>query len=169
MTAGSRMLRITVASTNTATARPRPSCWRIENFMVTKTEKTTTMIAGGARDCARGDRDAASDRAARIEAAVATLLDPGEDEEVVVHRESVDDREDEERYEALDDRTRGDPQGAGEPAVLEDERHEPVGRGGREQVERDGRGRDDDRAEGDEQQEEREAEHEGEHERHSVG
>ena len=36
---------MTVASMKTATASPRPSCWIEANFIVTKTEKTTTMIA----------------------------------------------------------------------------------------------------------------------------
>lgn len=44
MDAGSSTLRMMVASTNTATARPSPSCWMNTNLRVTKTAKTTTMI-----------------------------------------------------------------------------------------------------------------------------
>ena len=45
MVAGSRTVRMIVASMKTATASPRPSCWIEANFMVTKTAKTMTMIA----------------------------------------------------------------------------------------------------------------------------
>ena len=44
MVAGSRTLRMSVASMKTATASPRPSCWMNTNLRVTKTAKTTTMI-----------------------------------------------------------------------------------------------------------------------------
>jgi hypothetical protein len=82
------------------------------------------------------------------------LLDPGEDEEVVVHREPEEDREDEDRDPALDDPARRDPQRCGEPAVVEDEDEDAEGGPGREQVQEDRLDRDDDRVEGDEHQQE---------------
>ena len=39
------MLRTTVASSRTAIASPKPSCWITEVFSVTNTPNTTTMIA----------------------------------------------------------------------------------------------------------------------------
>ena len=98
---------------------------------------------------------------------VARLLDPREDEDVVVHREPEQDREDEDRHERLD-RTGLEPEQLGAVAVLEDEHEQAEGRAGREQVEQDRLDRDDDRAEGDEQEQEREAEDEGDDLRHAV-
>ena len=45
MLAGSSRLRMMVASTSTATARPSPSCRMITSWSVTNTAKTATMIA----------------------------------------------------------------------------------------------------------------------------
>jgi hypothetical protein len=42
--AGRRTERMSVASMNTATDSPRPSCWMNANLKVTKTANTTTMI-----------------------------------------------------------------------------------------------------------------------------
>ena len=96
-------------------------------------------------------------------AAVDGFANAAEDEDVVVHREPKEDDEQEEGQPG-DDRAVGlEAKDRLGPAVLEDEREHAVGGRDREQVERDGLERDDDRAEGDEEQAEGEREHEGEH------
>ena len=80
---------------------------------------------------------------------------------MVVHREPEQDREDEERHERFDD-PRLEADLVLEPALLEHQREEAVGRGGRQQVEQDCLDWDDDRAEGDEQQDEAQSEHKDE-------
>ena len=98
-----------VASTKTATARPSPSCWIDRELQGHEDREDDDHDRGRAGDRPGGDRDPVGDGARRVEAAVAGLLDPGQDEEVVVHREAEHDREDEQRHEALDDRAGRDP------------------------------------------------------------
>ena len=119
--AGSSTLRTIVASRRTATASPKPSCLMITSSRVTKTLKTTTMIAAAlviVPDVIEMPRATAS---FEREPVVAGLLDPGEDEDVVVHREPEQDREDEDGHERLD-RARLEAEQLRAVAVLEDER-----------------------------------------------
>ena len=51
MLAGSRITRITVASMNTATAKPSPNCWRPSTRLVAKAANTATMIAAALVIC----------------------------------------------------------------------------------------------------------------------
>ena len=167
--AGRRTLRISVASMNTATASPSPSCWMNANLRPTKTANTTTMIDAALVIMPAVTEMPLRHRGPRVETAIAGLLDPGQDEQVVVHRQPEQDREDEQRDPALDHPARRDAEWPGEPALLEDEHHDAVGGGGRQQVEQDRLDRDDDRMEGDEHQQERQAEDEPEDERDAVG
>ena len=77
------------------------------NGMVMKAAKTRTMIVAALVTVPGRDRDALGHRGSRIEPAIAGLLDPGQDEDVVVHRQPEQDREDEERDPALDDARMG--------------------------------------------------------------
>ena len=43
--AGTRIVRTSVASTSTATARPKPICWNITSSPAAKPLKTATMIS----------------------------------------------------------------------------------------------------------------------------
>ena len=122
-----------------------------------------------ARDHARRDRDALRHGVVRRQPAVARLLDPGEDEDVVVHREPEQDGEDEDRHPRLEDARRLDAQHRPEPAVLEDEDHRAVGGARRQQVQDQRLQRDDQRVEGEHQQQEAERQHEAEDERHLRG
>ena len=96
------------------------------------------------------------------------LLDPAEQEHLVVHREAEEDGEEEERHPGLDRVDLLEAEELVPDALLEDEHEQSVGGSDREQVERDRDGGDDDRAEGDGEQKEAEAEHEGEHDREPV-
>ena len=101
MVAGSSTVRTIVASTKTATARPSPSWRAIPSGRVRKTANTTTMIAAALVTVPAVRRDPAGDRLVRIGAPVEGLLDAGEDEDLVVHRQPEQDREDEDRDEVL--------------------------------------------------------------------
>ena len=90
------------------------------------------------------------------------LLDPAEDEDVVVHREAEEDDEEEQRQPAHDRAVRLEAEHARAPAVLEDGDEDPVGGADREQVQRDRRRGDHERPEREQQQHEREPEHEQE-------
>ena len=79
------------------------------------------------------------------------LVDAGDEEDFVVHRETEHDREDHHGDERID-RSGLDAERAGEPAALEDRLHDAEGCGDREQVHERGLQRDQQRAEDDEQE-----------------
>src|SRR5690606_6140034 len=116
----------------------------------------------GAGDDPGGGADAVGDRGAVVDALVVGLADPGDHEDVVVHRQSEQDDEDEQRHPGLDgaDGCRADQFVA--PALLEHGGHHAVGGDHGQQVE-DDRGEGDDRgAEAEQHQQEADAHHEGE-------
>ena len=120
---------------------------------------------GGAGHDAGGGLDPVGDRVLGWPSAVERLADPGEDEHVVIHRESEQDHEQEQRH-PRDDRAVGvEAQERLQVAVLEDPHQDSVGRPDREQVEHDRLDRDHDRAERDQQQQEGRRQDEGEDER----
>ncbi len=109
------------------------------------------------------------DRGPGGQAPVAALLDPGDHEDVVVHREAEEDHEEEQRHPGLD---RADARGAeqrGPDAVLEDQGQHAVRGADREQVEHHGGAGDGQRAEGGEHEQEGEGHHEAEDHRHRAG
>ncbi len=118
-----------------------------------------------ARHRRRGALDARRDRLLRRHAAVDELLDPAEDEHVVVHREAEQHDEQEERQPGGDRAVRVEPQHPLRPGVLEDEHEQAVGGADGEQVQQHCLDRDHDRPERHEQQHEAEQEHEAEDER----
>ena len=154
-----------VASIRSATAIPKPICWNMTRSPIAKPPKTATMISA-APVMSRAVDETPWTTASVVEPRlVVALLDPAEQEHLVVHREAEQDREQEQRHPGLD---RVDALEAEQPApdpVVEDEHDEPVGGPDREQVEHDRGGRDHDRAEHDRQEHEAQAEHEDEHDR----
>ena len=112
-----------------------------------------------------GGRDPLPDGLVGAHPAVVELADPGEDEDVVVHREPEQDHEQEQRQPVGHPAVRGEPEQRLAVAVLEDEHQHAVGGADREQVEDDRLDRDHDRAERDQHQQEREPEDEGEDQR----
>ena len=121
-----------------------------------------------------GDRagrlgDAPSHRAMGVQAAVVPLLDPREDEHLVVHRQAEEDGEDEDGHPVLDDLAGSHAERAAEEPVLEDEDQDAVGRPRGEQVQHDRLERDDQRAEDRQQEQEAQAQDEQEDLDHAVG
>ena len=163
--AGSSTPRMIVASIRTATAEPHAELLEDQQRQGGEDREDRDHHGGGAGHDAGGGLDPVCDRVLGWPSAVERLADPGEDEHVVVHRESEQDHEQEQRH-PRDDRAVGvEAQERLQMAVLEDPHEHSVGRPDREQVEHDRLDRDHDRAEGDEQQQEGRRQDEGEHER----
>ena len=99
---GTRIERTIVASSSTATASPNPTCWRIDQLAGGEPAKTATMISAAPVMIRAGRRDAERDRFAVVVRLVVVLTDPAEQEDVVVHRQAEQDREEEEREPGLD-------------------------------------------------------------------
>ena len=163
--AGSRTPRMRVASSRTATASPTPICLMSSVAQRREDREHGDHHRGGARHRRRRRADAARDRLVGRHAAVDELLDPAEDEHVVVHREPEEHGEQEERQPGHDRAVRAEAEQALQMAVLEDPDEHAVSGADREQVEDDRLDRDDDRPEGEQQQQEGEPEHEGEDDR----
>ena len=100
------------------------------NWSVTKAAKTTTMIEAALVIVPAVTAMPRATAARGVEPAVPRLLDPREDEQVVVHRKAEQDREDEDRDPALDDPAGHDPELLGEPAVVEDQHQHAERRAG---------------------------------------
>ena len=73
-----------------------------------------------------GGRDSELDRVGVVAGLGVALADPGEEEDLVVHREPEQDGEEEERYPGLDDVDAGEAEEPVEVALLEDEHEQPV-------------------------------------------
>ena len=133
-----------------------------------KPRKTTTMISAAPVISLAVEPTPSSIAAAVELRLVVPLPDPAEQEDLVVHGQAEQDREQEQRHPGLDRRALLEADQAGADAVLEDEHDQAVGGADRQQVE-DDRGRGDhDRPEDQRQQQEAEAEHEDEDVRQPV-
>src|SRR5262249_5725961 len=139
--AGSSTARTIVASSSTATARPTPICLMSSVDSVAKMENTATITNAALVTvpavvripCSTG----LSVRLVRRHAAVDELLDPADDEHVVVHRKPEQHGEQEERQPGHDTAVRVEPEQALQMALLEDPDEHSVGRADRQQVEHD--------------------------------
>ena len=100
--AGSSTPRMMVASIRIAEARPTPNSLKSTRLRVTKIPNTPDHDDGGAGDDARRGLDARGDGLVGRHAAVDQLLDPAQDEHVVVHREPEQDHEQEQRQPGRD-------------------------------------------------------------------
>ncbi len=94
--------RMIVASISSATATPKPICWNITSSPGAKPAKTATMISAAPVMMPRGRGDAERDRLGGVAGLVVALADPAEQEDLVVHREAEQHREEEERHPGLD-------------------------------------------------------------------
>ncbi len=95
--AGSRIPRITVASSRTATASPTPICLMSSVGSQAKIANTATITAAAAVTVPAVDADPARHGVRGRQAAVVQLLDAADDEHVVVHRQAEQHREQEQR------------------------------------------------------------------------
>ena len=102
MLAGTRTDRMIVASIRMATARPKPNCWNITSSPGAKPANTATMMSAAPVMMPAVDAHAVGDRFGVVARLVEALLDPAEQEDVVVHREPEEDGEHEERQPGLD-------------------------------------------------------------------
>ena len=118
----------------------------------------------GARDELAGPRKPERDRGVRVARLVVGLAHAGEHEDLVVHREAEQEREDHQR-DPRDDRVRrvDVPDRHRAVALLEDEDDDPVRRAERDEVQHDRLQRQQQRAEGAREQEIGEQDHEAEH------
>ena len=165
MLAGTRTERTIVASIKTATASPKPTCWSITSRPAANPPKTATMIRAAPVMIRAVDwRPTATDSLLRF-VCVVVLLDPAEQEDVVVHAQAEQDREEEDRDPGLDRRGLLEAEQIRADTLLEDQDHQAVGRTHGKQVEDDRLERQDDRAEDDHQEQEAQAEDEGEDDR----
>ena len=112
-----------------------------------------------------GCADSSLDGLLGRQAAVGELLDPADDEDVVVHRKAEQHGEEEQRQPGNDATVGVEAKRTREMAVLEDPDEDTVGRADREQIEHDRGSCDHERAERQEQQDERQPEHECEDDR----
>ena len=114
-------------------------------------------------------RHRSHDALLRPRAAHVLLADARLQEDVVVHREAEQDREHEQRDEGHDRHLAVHAQQAGADSLLEDEHHDAVGRGDREQVERGGDERHPQRAEHRHQEQHAEPDDHGDEDRQPAG
>ncbi len=163
--AGSSTPRMIVASISTATARPTPICLMSSVLRQAKIANTATITAAAAVTVLAVEAMPRRHGLLGGGTAIDELLDPADDEHVVVHREAEQDHEQEQRQPGDDASVRVEVQEALEVAVLEDPHEHAVGRADRQQVEHDRGQRDHDRPEREQQEQERQPEHEREHDR----
>ena len=157
MVAGSTTERMIVASISSATATPKPICWNMISSPLAKPANTATMISAApvmiraveatpkTTACVVGS--SSPGRPGRE--LVVALLDPAEQEDLVVHREAEQDGEQEERHPGLDRVHLVEAEETGPEPVLEDQHEQPVRGADREQVEQHRGRRDHQRAEHD--------------------
>ena len=120
MIAGTRMLRITNASMNDG--RCQGDAEQLDRQVPAERERgeDADHDRGGRRDHPAGRGEAVDDRLGGVLALLPLLVDARHQEDLVVHREAEDDREDHHRQERLDRRRGVEPDQAPEPTPLED-------------------------------------------------
>ena len=150
MLAGTRIVRMSVASSSTATARPKPICWNITRSPAAKPAKTATMISA-APVMMPAVAPTPSVTGQRVVAGpVVVLLDAAEQEDLVVHREAEQHGEEEAAAPtARSPATCWKPSTPAPHPLSETSVTSAVGRADAEQVHEDRLDRDDDRAERD--------------------
>ena len=164
MTAGTRVSRTTKASRNTPAAKLKPIALMVGSLVNMNATKMENMIIAAARDHPGRQAGAALDRAAGVAVLGVLLLDPRDDEDLVVTGQAEDDRQHDDRQEA-DRLRRGDAEQVLAPAPLEDRDLRAERRGHREQEAQDRLDRHQDRPEGEREQDERQADHDDQEDR----
>ena len=168
MLAGTSTIRTIVASTMIATASPKPTCWKVTRSLEAIPAKTATMISAAPVMMLAVWRRPYSTDGPVLAGLVVALLDAAKQEDVVVHGEAEENREEEQRQPGLDHGSFLEAQKACADAILEDQHQQAVGRADGQQVHDDGLERHDDRAEDHQQEQEAQAEDEGEDVRQVV-
>ena len=156
---GTSTIRTSVASMNTAVARPRPNILTVTSSVATKARNTLIMIsAADVITLAVVARPSTTLRVA-VTGPLELLTDPGQEEHLVVHREPEEDGE----HDHRDERVRRAPWRRADealaPAPLEHGDDHAVGGADRQQVHDRRLERHQHRAEHDHQQQERQRHH----------
>ena len=137
MLAGTSTQRTMVASTSRATATPKPICWNMTRSPAAKPPKTAMMISAAPVMSRAVEPTPNAIERRGVAGLPVALLDPAEQEHLVVHREAEEDREQEERHPGLDRVDLLEAEELVPDALLEDEHEQSVGGCDRQQVERD--------------------------------
>ena len=118
-----------VASTKIAAARPKPNSCSAATRPATKPRNAATMMIAAAVMIKAGPLEPVRDGGRVVLPGVPALAHPRDEEDLVVHREPEEHREEEDRDPPLDLRHRVDVAEERVPgAVLEDEHEDPVAR-----------------------------------------
>ncbi len=157
---GTSTSRTIVASSAIATASPMPISLTCGTPVPAKIANTATMISAAleivfalaARPC--------DDRLLRVAGRLVALLDAREHEDLVVHAQAEDDREQQHRRDRLHVAERLEAEEAVEPAPLEDDHQHAVGRRDRQHVHQHRLDRQHDAAQHQQQHEEAQPDHE---------
>ena len=155
MVAGTSSSRTIVASMRTATASAKPTSLMTRSSPATNPAKTTMTISGRRRDDPTRPLQAEPDRLVVGQPGVVQLLDPGEQEDLVVHRQTEPERDDEGDDIGLDPARRREAEQAVQVPVLEHPDEHPQRRCERDRVGEQRLDRDQHRAGHEEQQDER--------------
>ena len=166
--AGTSTIRTMVASMKTAAASPMPNILPKTSWPRTKERNTVTITAAPAV-ITRADLARPSATAERVVTGpVVLLLDPGQEEHLVVHREPEQDREDPDRQQDRDRCRLRDAHQVSERSTADRERENSKRRRAGEQVHDHRLERDHDGSEHHHQQQERDQQHAAEEERQPV-
>ena len=154
--AGTSRIRTTVASSSTATASVRPSSVGGIGPVTPNAMNTTIMTSAAFVIGSTGAGDAFTDRPVGVAGGLVAFADRGEQEQLVVHREPEQQREEEQRRPRVDEPLVLDAEQAGADPVLEHERGEPERGADGDEVHEDRRDGDDEAAEHQQEEHERE-------------
>ena len=148
-------MRMKTASTRIPPARPRPNSLMTRSPPRMNDPNTRIMIRAAAVIVLPVAASPLRTASRVVPGLQPLLVDAGDEEDLVVHRQPEEDGEQHHREERLDRTGSVDPEHAAQPAPLEDGHQDAEGRADRQQV-HDRRGqRDDEAAEDDGQQQER--------------
>ena len=128
ISAGTSSARTIVASISTPSARPRPNSCSAATPADDEAEKRGAHDHGGGGDDLAGLLEALRDRARVVVGRVPHLAHPRDEEDLVVHRQAEERREEEDRDPALDLRPVIEAEEVGAHAPLEDDYEDPVAR-----------------------------------------
>ena len=134
---GTSIMRMTVASRRTARARVTPSSVGRDRAGDAEGDEHHDHDERGVGDRPAGAGDAFADGEAGVAGGVAALLDRGEQEQLVVHRQAEEQGEEEQRRPGVDEALVLDAEQRRAVAVLEHEGGEPEAGGDADQVEQD--------------------------------
>ena len=128
MNAGTSTIRMRVASSSTATARPKPRNCIIRTRAKAKAPNTRIMMSAAEVITDAVRRQPLHRRLGVLAGAVVRLLDPAQQEHLVVHAQAEDDGEHHHRHDHEDRRGRAvEPEEPRRPAILEHQHDQPEG------------------------------------------